>query len=128
MEGKEKEEDEKDEKMKSTEKMVSEDEALGEENGIMKEEPTNIVSNSSPAPEAHLETDVRETSATETVIQAAEDASETGNDKTPAGKETSMEATIPKFPKVKCPHNISLLLFPVQQSVYEGQEVFDTSF
>ncbi|KAM7418332.1 hypothetical protein PAMA_015789 [Pampus argenteus] len=104
LEGKEKDGDEKDEMMKSTEKMVSEEEAL-QENGsrddeIIKDEPTNIVSNSSAAQEADLETNMRETSVVETVMQAAEDAPEAGNQKTPAGEETPMEATIPKFPKV----------------------------
>ncbi|KAM7393529.1 hypothetical protein PAMP_020392 [Pampus punctatissimus] len=104
LEGKEKDRDEKDEMTRSTEKMVSEEEAL-QENGsrdvkIIKDEPTNIVSNSSAAQEADLETNMSETSAVETVLQAAEDASEAGNQKTPAGEKTPTEATIPKFPKV----------------------------
>lgn len=94
---------EKDEKMKSTE-IVCEDGAFEENRNkdekIIKDEATNIISNSTAAPEADLGTDLRETSAVETVMQTAEDASETGNDKTPASEETSRDATIPKLPKV----------------------------
>lgn len=89
--------------MKSTE-IVCEDGAFEENRNkdekIIKDEATNIISNSTAAPEADLGTDLRETSAVETVMQTAEDASETGNDKTPASEETSREATIPKLPKV----------------------------
>lgn len=124
----EKDGDGKDEKMRSTEKTVGEDEALGE-NGS-KDAITNnanAVSDSLAAPdtkpEADLETDMMEISAVDTVMETTEEkcvnASKTGNAKTPAGEETkpsssngkaaSQETAMPELPKVKYPNNVSLL-------------------
>ncbi|XP_044044998.1 zinc finger protein 638-like isoform X3 [Siniperca chuatsi] len=123
LEGMEKHGNGKDEKMKSTKKTVGEDEALGDngskDDKIKKDELANAVSDSLAAPdtkpEADLETDMRETSAVETVMETAEEkksvnASKAGHDKTPAGEETkpsssdgktvSWETAMPKLPKV----------------------------
>lgn len=126
--------DGKDEQMKSAEKTVDENEALGEngskDNEIKKDDLTNAVSDSvaapDPRPEADLETDTRETSAVENVMETAEEKkdgneSKAGNDKTPAGEETepsssddktaSQETAMPELPKVKSSEKISLFSF-----------------
>ncbi|XP_054461246.1 zinc finger protein 638-like [Anoplopoma fimbria] len=121
LEGIEKDGNLKDEKRKSTDKTVGEDEALGEnrsqDGNIQKDEATVAVSDSAPEadPKADLETDMREKSDVETVMETAEEnkglnASAAGNDETPAGEETktsscdgkaaSQETTIPELPKV----------------------------
>ncbi|CAK6971659.1 uncharacterized protein LOC128366986 [Scomber scombrus] len=89
-----KEGDEKCEKM-----MECGDQAVGEngskDDKVVKDEPAEVVSISSAAPEAATETDVKETSA-ETVTQTAESTATAGNDKTPAAEEASTEAKLPK--------------------------------
>lgn len=113
---------EKDEKTKSTDKMVSEDEALAENGNIhdkIKQDGlTNAPSDSVTEPEADLETDRGATSATETVMEAAEEktgvnAPKAGNDETRAREETKssisdgkaafQEMAMPDLPKVKYP-------------------------
>ncbi|XP_068582772.1 zinc finger protein 638-like isoform X1 [Cebidichthys violaceus] len=115
----EKDGDWQDEKMKSTDETVGEDEALGEnrsqDDDVEKDAPTAAVSDSLTAPEADLETHMRERSAVETVMETAEEnrgvnASTAGNDKTPPGEETKtsssdgkaapQEAAMPELPKV----------------------------
>ncbi|XP_071360149.1 zinc finger protein 638-like isoform X2 [Trachinotus anak] len=103
-------EDDADDKTKSMEKMVGEDEALGE-NGS-KDEIKKDKLTPDPKPEVVLDTDMRETSAVQTVMETEENkevnASEAGNDRTPTsgetkqsspdGKEASRE--MPALPKV----------------------------
>lgn len=119
----EKDSDGKDKTMRSTEKTVGEDEALGE-NGSKDaiRNDANAVSDSLAAPdtepEADLETDMKEIPAAESVMETTEekkcvDASNTENAKTPAGEETkprssngkeaSPETAMPELPKVKYP-------------------------
>ncbi|XP_073333079.1 uncharacterized protein [Pagrus major] len=120
LEGMEKDIDGKDEKMKS-EKIVGEDEDMGENESkgkeIIKDELTNAVSDSLAAPdtkpEADLETNAKETSAVENVMEAAEeiksvDESKVGEDDTQAGEDTKkpssdadpQEMAMPQLPKV----------------------------
>ncbi len=115
--------------MRSTEKTVGEDEALGE--NMSKDAIKNNVNAVSESlatpdtkPEADLETDVREISAVETVMETTEekcvDASKNGNTRPLADEETqpsssngkaaSQETAMPELPKVKYPDNVSLLL------------------
>ncbi|XP_031723012.1 zinc finger protein 638-like isoform X2 [Anarrhichthys ocellatus] len=111
--------DYQDEKMKSTDETVGEDEALGEnrsqDDDVEKDVPTAAVSDSLNAPEADLETHMSERSDVETVMETAEEnravnASTAGNDGTPAGEQTKtsssdgeaapQEAAMPELPKV----------------------------
>uniref|UniRef100_A0A3B4Y3M2 Matrin-type domain-containing protein n=3 Tax=Seriola lalandi dorsalis TaxID=1841481 RepID=A0A3B4Y3M2_SERLL len=100
-----------DEKTTSTEKMVGEEEALGE-NEIKKDEFTGAAPDTKS--EAGLDTDMRETAA-KTIMETADEskgvnASEAGNDKTSAGEETNLssplgkaasgEMLVPELPKV----------------------------
>lgn len=78
------------------------DEAAGEngskDDKAVKDEPADVVSISSAAPEADTETDVKETSA-ETVTLTAGSTDAAGNDKTPAAEEASTEAKLPRVAK-----------------------------
>lgn len=100
LEGKEKDSDEK---LQSTEKKVCEDGALGGNGGkddkIKKDQPPNLVSDSSVAPEVDEKSDMRETSAVENVSQTT-DEPEAENEETPAGEETPGGPAVPETPKV----------------------------
>ncbi|KAM6941936.1 uncharacterized protein PEZ65_003905 isoform 4-T4 [Lycodopsis pacificus] len=115
----EKDGDLQDEKMKSTDETVGEDEALGEnksqDDNVKIDVPTAAVSDSLTAPEADLETRMKERSDVETVMETAEEnrgvnAATAGNDETPSGEETKtsssdveaapQEAAMPELPKV----------------------------
>ncbi|XP_070832763.1 zinc finger protein 638-like isoform X2 [Chaetodon trifascialis] len=119
----EKQGDENDEKLESTEETVGENEALGDsrskDDEIKGDDLTNAVSESVAAPdakaEADFETDTGEISAVENITETAEENQDAnvpkaGNDKTPAGEETepsssddkaaSQEMAMPELPKV----------------------------
>ncbi|KAM9363183.1 uncharacterized protein ABDE67_013971 isoform 2-T2 [Symphorus nematophorus] len=123
LEGMEKDSDERDERMKSNEKTVVEDEALGEDlskdDEIKKDGLSEAVSESVATPEAKaeedMETEMKGTPAVECVMDTAEKkediiTSKAANDETPAGGETetsssdgkaaSQETTMPELPKV----------------------------
>lgn len=127
VEGMEKDGDDKAEETKSTEKTVPEYEAPGENRSVDDEDKqevlTNVVSECLGAadaqPEADLETDMRETSAVENVMEMAEEEKDVSGskeecDETPAVEETSsqgasVEVAMPELPKVKCSGNVALL-------------------
>lgn len=117
----------KDEKAKSTDMTVGEDEALGAngsqgDDDIKKDELTvagcDSVAAPGAEPESDLETHMGEGSAVETVMETAEEnkdasASTARNHETPAGEEAktsrsdgdaaSQEAAMPELPKVQFP-------------------------
>lgn len=111
----------KDEEMKSTEEMGTQEEPLGENRGAADEDRKEVLTNAASDSTPDSETPTEEASAVKNVTENTEERTNVDGFKDedvemPVGEETkqsgsvsveaSMETTMPELPKVKCPADV----------------------